>query len=654
MATPDKYSGILVEYLEEGRLRAALGLREQGDQVVVLDGNGRERKISRDLILVRHPDRHATRDTLKNVLAALTEEHQRLAGELDLNLLWEIVHEDEQGRTASALAETFFGHATPLEVGVILDALLADRLYFVRRHMEFVPRDAEQVERLRTQYEKIRLRSEGGKQTRKLLSAILEDGPLPAREEVDSLLTDIRRYLENPFARNRDTAALLESIAGELTPGEAAFEILERMGAAPSGPRFALIGGLRMHFSDNMRNEAAAIKPVPRPELEPHWAVTIDDDDTVEVDDAIACDPMPDGGVRIRVHIALVADFVPMGSGLDTEAAARGTTVYLPETTVRMLPDPIAIDGASLVEAKERNVLTTDVRLSANGELSSYSVYPERIRVSTRLSYDTADQILSGPSDSANPETVAMLQRLQTATKKLRDKRQAAGARIFHRREAKVTVTDNDIAIEILDSDSPSRELVAECMVLSNYITAKIAAERGVPMIYRVQNNSPDDIYAHRARLSLYPEFHSGIGLDCYVQASSPIRRYVDLVAQRQIISILKEGESAVYGREELMNVLAAAETTEAEARELERRAKRYWTLLYLKRNAADRPLIATILRDGSSAEIDEYVIRGLLRGAPNLATGTKVVVGIGQVDPTRGSLTLNYQSTVTVAEEGG
>ncbi len=648
MATPDKYAGILVEYLDDGRLHGALGLREQGDHVIVLDSNSRERKIVRDLILVRHPDRRGTRDNIKDVLAALTEEHQRLAAELDLNLLWEIVHEDEQGRTATALAETFFGHATPLEVGVMLDALLADRLYFVRRHMDFVPRDPDQVERLRTQYEKIRLRSEGGKQTRRLLSGILEGGPLPARDEVESLLTEIRRYLENPFARNRETGALLESVAGELTPGEAAYEILERMNAAPAGPRFALIGGLRMHFTETVRNEAASAKPAPRPASEPHWAVTIDDDDTVEVDDAIACDALPDGGIRIRVHIALVADFVPMGSALDIEAAARGTTVYLPETTVRMLPDVIATDAASLTADSERNVLTTDVQVSATGELSSYAVYPERIRVAARLSYDTADQILGGVGGTAHPETVAMLERLRIATKQLRQKRQAAGARIFQRREAKVTVTDSDIAITLIESDSPSRELVAECMVLSNYITAKIAAERGVPMIYRVQTNSPEDVYAHRARLSLYPEFHSGIGLDCYVQASSPIRRYVDLVAQRQIIALLQDGSAAVYGREELMNVLAAAETTEAEARELERRAKRYWTLTYLKRRATGQPLVATILRDGASAEIDDYVIRGVLRGAPNLATGSKIMVAVGHVDPSHGGLTLNYLSTVT------
>ena len=652
MATTDKYTGMLVEYLDDGRLRAALAVREQNDQIVVMDASGNERKISRDLILVRHPDRRVARENLKSALTALNEEHARLAGEVDLNLLWEIVHEDDQGRGATALAETFFGHATPLEVGVMLEALLADRLYFVRRHMEFVPRDADQVERLRTQYEKIRLRSEGGRQTRQILSALLEDGPLPPRADVAPLIADLTRYLENPFARSRETAALLEAIAGELTPAEAAYEILERLDAAPSGPRFALIGGVRMSFSEAVNVEAIASRPPPRSTGDDHWALTIDDEDTVEIDDAIACDPLPEGGLRVRVHIALVADFVPIGGAMDTEASARGTTVYLPEATVRMLPDPVSTGAASLTAGAARHVLTTDVELSASGELLRYKIYPELIRVGARLTYEEADRLLAGAGRVAADPTFALLDRLRDATAKLRDRRRAAGARLIHRREPKVTVIGDAIDIKIIDSASPSRELVAECMVLSNYVTARVAAEQGVPMIYRVQPNNPEDLFTQRARLSVYPEFHAGVGLECYVQASSPIRRYVDLVAQRQIISILQDASAAVYGREELLAVLAAAETTEAEGRDLERRAKRYWTLTYLKRNALERPLTAIILRDGASAELEDYAVRGGLRGAPNLPVNARISVNVARVEPVRGWLTLNYLRTVTAAEE--
>jgi exoribonuclease-2 len=633
-----------------------MALREYGDQIVVADAAGVERKISRELVLVRHPDRAATRERLPELLATLKLERESLAGELDLNLLWEIVHEDERGHSAAALAEIFFGHATPVEVAVMLEALLNDRLYFVRRHLEFVARSTEQVERLRTQYEKTRLRSEGGRQKRRLLSGILEDGPLPPSDEVAPLIAELTRYLENPFTRNRETAAMLEAVAGELTPAEAAYEILERLGVPPPGPRFAVIGGLRPGFSAGAQDEARSPRPPIRRAKDRHWTVTIDDEETVEIDDALACEPTPDGGFLVHVHIALVADFVTKGGPMDVEAAARSATVYLPETTVRMLPDPVSTAAASLQAGAERHVLTTEARLSATGEMLSYAIYPELIQVDARLTYDRADTILAGEtngSERAETANVQVLDRLRTAAARLRERRRAAGAWLIQRREPKVSVVGDEIDIKIIDTASPSRELVAEFMVLSNHVAGRAAAERGVPMIYRVQPNTMDDTFVSRARLSLHPEFHAGVGLDCYVQASSPIRRYVDLVLQRQLIAMLDERAASAYDREELMAVLAAAEASEAEGRQLERRAKRYWILSYLKRSALERPLEATVWRDGASAELDAYAARGSLRGAPNLPSSARIEVRIGRIDPLRGWLTLNYLRTLTAAEEG-
>src|SRR5437870_9101085 len=245
MAVPEKYPGTLAEYLDEGRLRPALLVREQANQAIVVDGNGRERTVSRELVLVRYPDRRPPRETLAQALVQLEQERSQLAAELDLNLLWEVVREHERSYTAEELAELFFGRRSPVAVAVMLDALFADRLYFVRRHMNFVARSAEQVERLRTQYDRIRLRSESGRRLSNLLHAMLENRALPTPEEAAPLIAELKRYLENPFTRSRDLTLMLENTASEITPAEAAYEILERLGAAPPGPRFAVIGGVR-------------------------------------------------------------------------------------------------------------------------------------------------------------------------------------------------------------------------------------------------------------------------------------------------------------------------------------------------------------------------------------------------------------------------
>ncbi len=659
MGTPtpagiDKSAGTIVEYLDDGRMRAALATREYGNQVIVADASGNERKISRELVLVRHTDRHPSREHLRESLLQLSEERQRLSAEIDLNLLWEIVREHQRGYSAAALAEIFFGRSTPLEHAVMLDALLNDRLYFVRRHMEFVARDEAQVERLRTQYDKIRLRSESGKQSRRLLSGILSDGPLPSREEVSSLIVDLTRYLENPFTRNREITGLLEAVAGEITPAEAAYEILLRLGARPPGPRFALIGGLRTSFSEEAERETSRLTPPARETAQPHWTVTVDDEETIEIDDAIACEALPDGGFRARVHIALVADFVVKGGAMDVEAASRGATIYLPETTIRMLPDPVSTNLASLQAGVERHVLTTEVRLSQSGELLDYRIYPEQILVNERLTYEKADQLLTCTEKGQDADSAELMRLSSNLVSVLRERRRMAGARLFQRREPKVSVIGDEIDIRIIDNASPGRELVAELMVLSNYVAARFAAERGVPMIFRVQPNAGDEAFAQRARLSIHPEFHSGIGLECYVQASSPIRRYVDLVLQRQLISILRDAASPAYNQEELLTILAAAEATEAESRELERRAKRYWTLTYLKRHALEQSLEATVMRDGASAELTAYAVRGVLHGAPNLPVNAQIEVMIGRVDPVHGHLSLNYLRTIVAAAEKG
>ena len=648
MAMPEKYLGMVVEYLDEGRLRPALVVREQANQVVTLDGSGRERTVSRDLVLVRYPERRPQRDAVAEALTELAQERVQLAGELDLNLLWEVVREHERGYTAEELAELFFGRRSQVAIAVMLEALFADRLYFVRRHMNFVARSAEQVERLRTQYDRIRLRSESGRRLSNLLHTLLQNRSLPSPDEAAPLIAELKRYLENPSTRSRDLTMMLETAVSDITPVEAAYEALERLGAAPAGPRFAIIGGVRSLFSDAALAEAVSTVPPARQPGGDDQAITIDDEETLEIDDAISCVPLAEGNLRLRIHIALVADFVIKGGPMDIEAAARGATFYLPETTIRMLPDAVSTDHASLIAGRERHVFTTEVTLSASGDVLNFSIYPAVIQVRTRLSYDEADRLLDRELNGEVDERILMLRRLDEAAVMLRARRREAGAILVQRREPKIRVSDGEIEVKVIDNASPSRQLVAEFMVLSNYCAARFAGDHAVPIIYRVQPSSTGEAGQLRAHLSLYPESHTGVGLDCYSQLSSPIRRYMDLVLQRQLVSAVTERRAVIYEPNELLGLLAGAENAETEGRELERRAKRYWLLRYIQQHLLGRQLEALVQRGGTSAELDAYAVRGALHGAPNLATHTRILVRIARVEPLRGSLALDYLNTLS------
>jgi exoribonuclease II len=644
-----KYTGAMVEFLDHGGLRAGFVLREQGEKLVIRDGAGQDRSVARELVMMRHSIEPSNRQhDPAAMLAALEEEKSGLRGELDLALLWEVVQEQGHAFTADELAELFFGRRSSAGAGVMLEALLSDRIYFARRNQEFLARSSEQVERMRLQESRARMRSEEGRRTRDLMSAIIAHDPRStgtsySAEEVAPLIAELQRYLKNPSTRSQELTLMLSQAASEVDPVEVAYEVLDRLGAAPETPRFAAIGALPAGFSEQAEGEAHAVRRPTRPEFQGPAVFSIDDEETLEIDDALGCEIGPDGSLEVTIHIALVTDFVQRGGAMDRQAAERATTVYLPETTVRMLPDEICCRRASLAAGERRPTLATSARLNGEGKLISSAIAPAELKIGRHLSYAQADRILSG-ADTVEHEIATALKRLYEAAMGLRELRKRAGAILVQRREPKVRVRGDTIEIEILDSNSPSRMLVAEFMVLNNFIAATYAAERRLPMIYRVQA-AAGEMGAMKAHLSVHPEVHAGAGLQCYAQLSSPIRRYADLVLQRQLLSTLGD-PTTPYTADEILAIMANTEIAENEAKELERRARRYWTLRYLQRNAVGRELAATVTRDGVSAELDDYAVRGALRGAPNVTSQTSIRVRIARVDPLRGWLSFDYLAT--------
>ncbi len=648
-----KNSGRLVEFLDQGRLKPGLIVREQGERLAVIGADGREKQISRDLVLVRHPARPVEPANLPATLAELDAERSRMAAELDLKLLWEVVRDQGGAFSADELAELFFGQRSAIATTVVLDALLNDRLYFVRRHFEFIPNPAERVERIRMQQERTRLRSDDNRRMQAFIRDAMSNHTPPVDEQTGPLIKQLRNYLENPSTRGNEMTALLAAAVPDLAPAEVAYEVLHRLGVPLPSARYVLIGGIRTSFSAAALEEAHRVQPPERPPADPLFALSIDDEETVEIDDALSCEALSGGGLRVLIHIALVADWVARDGPMDREAALRGATVYLPEATVRMLPDPISCDRASLIAGQRRSVLTTDVTLTPDGTVADYRIYPASIAVGARLTYLQADALIAG---CGGPEMAPArsLKLLHEMALKLREWRRRAGAALIRRREAKVRVREDSIEITVIESDSPGRQMVAEYMILCNHLAARFCADHAVPIIYRVQPTTGGDLASQHPRLSLFAGLHTGIGLEYYAQLSSPIRRYADLVLQRQLVAFLNKATAPLYQTEELLTVLANAESADSEAKELERRSKRYWTLRLLEREAMDRALVASVFREGATAELVDYAIRGTLRGAPNLANDTKVTVRIASLDPLRGWLAMEYVGPAPVEAPGG
>jgi exoribonuclease-2 len=645
--------GTLVEYLDQNRLRPALAVREHDGLLTVLEQNGREKQVKRELVFICHSGHRADHHTFASALDTLNAARAQLAAELDLNLLWEVTREQGRGFSAAELAELYFGQRSTVAEAVVLEALLNDQVYFRRRHFEFLPQDAARVERMLLQQQRNRLRGETSQRLQTAMRELMAGQNLADEEIRELLIGDLRRFLQNPATRSRELTAMLAQVLPDVDPVEASFELLERLNAQPSASRFVAVGGLELEFAQAVLAEAARARAPQRPQIADALVVAIDDEETEEVDDALSCERLPDGSFRVRVFIALVADFVEKSGALDRDAAQRGATVYLPEATVRMLPEQISCDRASLLAGQLRPTLVTEVRLDETGELLEASLYPAQTVVTRRLTYDEVDQILQQADTASNTsdELGVMLGWLNKLALELQARRRRAGAVLVQRRELKVKVRGETIDVRAVDAGAPARQMVAEFMLLSNFVSARFAADRHLAIIYRVQPSFGPELAAQRPRLSLYPDFHAGIGFEMYAQLSSPIRRYADLALQRQLVAALAFEGAAAYRSDELMGVLANAESAELSAKELERRAKRYWALRYLERHRTARPLLARALRAGASAELLEYPLRGALRGAPPGLREVPVRVGIAKIDPLRGQLVFDYLGPVDRAE---
>ncbi|MEM7674679.1 MAG: RNB domain-containing ribonuclease [Myxococcota bacterium] len=335
--------------------------------------------------------------------------------------------------------------------------------------------------------------------------------------------------------------------------------------------------------------------------------LTIDDDSSMDLDDALSVHPAaPDGALRLFVHIADVDALVPEDSPLDVEARARGTSVYLAGHVIPMLPRALSEDRLSLLPGQERAVLTAELRIDPEGQVTSVDLYRSRIRSDVRLNYHQVSRFLDGhPSDI--PEVVKPTMRLLRAVgARLAVARARRGGIRILGEEAYITV-DGDSKepthIEGRVSNS-AHDLVERLMVAANETVAAWLVERGLPGVFRVHDEPDDqrvetlaasaehfgfapvlaspltplglaafeaqfDGTVHEvvmrtvmtrvlgpARYTVEPSLHFGLAAPLYVHFTSPIRRYADLAVHR-IIKAYVDGHRGTHAGDPQIEALA-------------------------------------------------------------------------------------------------
>lgn len=626
-------------------------------KIQVLNEKGRDLRLSTEKLLWQHPSQAKGAEDWQDKLTTIQATTDSLSDDIDVALLWETALELEISDVKD-LADLYFGKEITIEHCVAIWRVLAeDRLYFKRRSKNWEPRSEEQINDLKTQRKREQARVKAQILGRDWLQKVAKI-PMPAfpaqgdnnddfqviqiPEEIVPFVERLEGWLRGNA--DKELEYLIKSTAEpvKLTPRELVFEILQKTGRLPiDADRDVIVAGLKPEFSDTV-NEA--VQAVQAPAYSDTQNVTdllfsIDDEETREVDDALAIER---DGLHWKISIAIAdpATVVHRGEILDKEAMRRGTTVYLPTQTVLMLPKRISCDIASLTAQQVRSSIVIRVWLDEQGEITRSNISREAIRVLRRLHYSNADVLIEQGED----DTAQCLRDLLTCAKLLHERRVANGAFNLQRPEYKISVDDGTITVKMIEKASPSRLLVAEMMILSNHIAAKYAYLNQVPLIYRLQappleritkEMTADPLAIHKVRklisrssLSLQPGGHSGLGLSTYTQMSSPLRRFADLVMQRQLIAHLV-GDELPYDQDELFKVLETAERTARDARSVEGDAKKRWLMQYLKQSWRNQPievLIVDELKGGYKVEMLPWGVEAYLATSKRLKIAHIVV----------------------------
>lgn len=324
-------------------------------------------------------------------------------------------------------------------------------------------------------------------------------------------------------------------------------------------------------------------------------AFAIDDAGNQDPDDALSVD-----GDRIWVHIADVAALIPPDSPADLEARGRGANLYLPETTLSMLPRA-ATEQLGLGLQTVSPALSFGLRVGQDGSLNDLEIAPSWVRV-TRLSYEEAEGRL-------DEEPLASFYR---AANRFSQRRQRAGSVNLDLPETKMRVADGRVEITPLAS-LRSRDTVAEAMMMVGAAVAQFALARDLPIPFAFQEppeplettDTLAGMFAKRktmrpSRQAIEPARHSGLGLDAYVRATSPLRRYLDLVTHQQLRACLLG--RPVLSPQEVIDRIGAADAVTGSVRQAEWLSRQHWLLVYFMQHAPWRGEGVVVDRFGTRA----------------------------------------------------
>jgi len=620
-----------VLFEEDGAFRAGTVLSGTEGALQVELASGKRVKVKAAHVLLRY-DAPAPAELLLRAQAA--------AESMDLDFLWECAPQDEFGFVE--LAREYHGHEPgPVEAASILMRLHGAPVYFHRKGRgRYRPAPPEILKAALAAVERKRQQE---LQRQALVDALVA-GELPAAIAQHGVALVVR-----PDKNSIEYRALEQAAASlHLTP----LRLLLARGAIASPYHWHRDSFVAQAFPRGTAFSAELPAPDVAVELPlaDVQAFSVDDSSTTEIDDAFSV-RWHDDQVTIGIHIAAPGLVLERGDALDAVARARMSTVYAPGLKYTMLPEAW-IAAFSLDAGRPAPVLSLYADIEAqSGTVLRLRTVAERVTIAANLRHDVLDEQVDDASLAAGLPGVPFARELlvlhRVALALLQERERVRGRpeprnRIDYSFAIEGEPPAARVAIRRRRRGAPLDLIVAELMILANSHWGGWLAERRAPGIYRSQSLG-------RVRMSTSPAPHDGIGVAQYAWCTSPLRRYVDLVNQRQLLALAQQ-QPAPYAAQDadLFAIVSGFDAAYTMYADFQARLERYWCLRWLAQEGVTR-IAATVLKE-DLVRLEGLPLVARVPGMPSLSRGTHIELDILERDEVELSLAMRFKAVLGAA----
>jgi exoribonuclease II len=610
-----------VLFEESGDFKIASIMTETDSTFQVESISGKRSKIKAAHVLLK----------FEASLNGFLEAAQSEADNLDTDFLWECCGEDEF--SFEDLAQDYYGgKPTSVQSTAVALKLHSAPVYFYRKGKgRYKSAPPEILKAALAGLEKKRLQAEQVAQ----MAALLKGRQLP-----EALTGKLETLLYAPDKNSLEWKALDLACADlKLLP----IQVLFQAGGIPSIHDYHLGAFLREYFPKGIEYpETEPLAPwdtLPTANVE---AFSIDDATTTEIDDALSVTLLENGNTLVGVHIAAPALGILPHTLLDNEVMKRLSTVYMPGNKITMLPEP-AIRPFSLDAGQAKPTLSLYCEVSPDFSVLNRQTKLEQITIVENLRHDTLEPFFNEQTletDSGHPfwSRLVYLHQFAESLEKARGKYDPTRPQPV---DYNFYVKDDVVTIINRQRGSPMDKLVAELMIEANCQWGGMLKEHSLPGIYRAKNTG-------KVFMTTKAEVHVGLGVAQYAWCTSPLRRAVDLINQRQLIAVV-QNQTPPYSHQndEIVGHMRNFDLTYTAYNVFQTRMENYWCLQYLIQEAAQE-INATVWRE-NIVKLNGLPYMTKVSSLPTLKSGTVVNLAITGVDTLM--LELHCQFTGVIAE---